>query len=196
MKVTRSGVVAVLIAAAFFTGSVVALAVAGGEGNGAETAAKKKKKKKKPQVKTGPAGPAGAAGRDLTATSIDYVAAPPSGPTVIFNGNGLVLSASCAAGPDSLYATTGAGSIEVKWTTFTSATDGGNTSGGESDSYTRFPTAGVADLFLSDDAVADGTLVYDANGRDTGGGQITVIDFHAEEANGVCRFAGSARPSA
>ena len=60
MKLTRSGVIAVAIAAAFFAGSMLTMAVAGG--NGAQNAKKKKKAKRGPAGPAGAQGPAGAAG--------------------------------------------------------------------------------------------------------------------------------------
>jgi hypothetical protein len=187
MKLTRSGVLAVAIAAAFFAGSVVTLAVAGGD---AQTAKKKKKK-----VKQGPAGPAGlqgpqgTPGRDATgASSIDYVSNSAT-PQQIFVGNGLTLTATCTGG-DINIASAGTGSLYVEWTSFTSSADGNNFGIGDQ-SYTK-ASASVADILLSDDLNADGQMVYDSNLRNAPGGTITTILFHEEENGGLCVFSGTA----
>lgn len=127
--------------------------------------------------------------------AIDYSAAPGSGQKTLFSGSGVTLTGNCAAGPDGTYGISGPGSFEVQWTIFNSPpSDGANLSAGESSNYSRGGPA-LGDLFASDDGIADGELVYDVNGRATPGGQIVVITFHAEEADGVCRMQGDARIS-
>jgi hypothetical protein len=183
---------AVAIAAAFFAGSVVAMAVAG---DGAQTAKKKKK------VKRGPAGPAGAQGatgapgsNTTNVVPIDYFASGGTATvTPIFSANGFTLNASCPGAVDGLYASTGSGALYVKWTTFASSADAGNNSTGESDSYTKAEDdANIADLFVGDDLVADGTMIYDTNGSGVPGGKPISIVFHGEETAGGCAFTGTA----
>jgi hypothetical protein len=117
-----------------------------------------------------------------------------AGATQIYSGGGLTLTAACAAGPDMTVASTGAGSIYVEWESFTSPIDADNISGGQAGNYTRNVSANRADLLASDDTAADGQLIYDANGRETPGGQNVVITFHEEvdTVNGKCGFIGSA----
>ena len=191
MKLTRNGMAAVAIAAAFFAGSVVAMAVAG---DSAQTAKKKKKVKRGP---AGPAGPAGAQGPQgppgsANVVPIDYASSTATTETIL-SANGFTLNASCPGGADSLYTTAGAGALYIKWTSFASSADGTNTSGGESDSYTKATDdAGITDILGSDDVVADGTMIYDTNGRGAPGGKPISIVFHAEESGGSCAFSGTA----
>lgn len=196
MKRTRMSTIAVAIAAAFFAGSIVAIATAD---KGAQSAKKKKKKVKQgPQGPAGLQGPAGPAGQNTTnVVPIDYFAVGGTAtPTQIFSAKGFTLNASCPGAVDSLYASTGSGPLYVKWTTFGSAADGVNTSGGESDSFTKAADANIADIFASDDLIADGTMVYDTNGRGVPGGKPITIVFHEEETGGGCAFTGTATISA
>jgi hypothetical protein len=69
MKLTRSGVTAVLICAAFFAGSVVTMAVAGD--NGGAQAAKKKKAKRGPRGPQGPPGPTNVVMREKQGATVN-----------------------------------------------------------------------------------------------------------------------------
>ncbi len=197
MKSNRTGILAVAIAAAFFAGSVVAIAVAG---DGAQSAKKKKKVKKGPQGPAGPAGPqgaqgpAGAAGQNTTSVvPIDYVQVGGSAtPQTVFSANGFTLTGLCSGVVDGVYSSTGSGPLYVKWETFLTAMDDVNTSGGESSSFTKQTNANIADIFLSDDLVADGQMIYDTNGRGVPGGKPISITFHLEETGAACVFTGTA----
>ena len=195
MKLSKQGIAAVAIAAAFFAGSLATLAIAGG---GGANSAKKKKAKRGPrgpagaQGPQGPQGPAGTGAADAV-VPIDYFAVGGTATvTPIFSAKGFTLNASCPGAVDGLFSSTGTGPLYVKWETFASSADGTNLSGGESSSYTKATNANIADIFASDDVIAEGTMVYDTNGRGVPGGTPISIVFHEEETGGGCAFTGTA----